>query len=94
MYEQGLEEALQALHVDARGVAAEEGWQADVTVLRSWLRRLRGICTHPQVGQLARQVDRLAKSGGQSNLRTITEVFEVCTSSTSVRIMLTIRYQS
>ncbi|KLO16506.1 hypothetical protein SCHPADRAFT_823117 [Schizopora paradoxa] len=77
VYDQNLEEALQALHVDARGVAAEEGWQVDVAVLRTWMRRLRGICTHPQVGQLARQADKFAKSGGHSNLKTITEVFEL-----------------
>ena len=50
------------------------------------MRRLRGICTHPQVGQLARQADKLAKSGGHSNLKTITEVFEVCTPMNLFRI--------
>lgn len=49
MYDQALEEALAELGLDARGVAPHEGWEVDTNVLRSVLRRLRGICTHPQV---------------------------------------------
>lgn len=63
------------LGLDERGVAASTGWQVDVNILRTWLRKLRGICTHPQVGQLAKQNDRLAKAG--SALKTISEVLEV-----------------
>ncbi len=86
VYDQNFEEALQALHIDARGVAAEEGWQVDVATLRHWLRRLRGICTHPQVGQLVRQANKLAKSGGHTNVKTIAEVFEV-------RVQITLRLE-
>jgi E3 ubiquitin-protein ligase SHPRH len=50
VYDQALEEALAELGLDARGVAAYEGWAVDASVLRNVLRRLRGICTHPQVG--------------------------------------------
>lgn len=53
MYDQTLETALQELGLDARGVAASEGWEVDGVLLRSSLRRLRGICTHPQVSWFA-----------------------------------------
>jgi len=49
VYDQSLERALLELGLDARGVAATEGWEVDSALLRSLLRRLRGICTHPQV---------------------------------------------
>ncbi|KAK0200494.1 SNF2 family N-terminal domain-containing protein [Desarmillaria ectypa] len=71
VYDQTLEAVLQELGLDARGVAASSGWETDGTVLRSSLRRLRGICTHPQVGQLQRQNDKLFKPGA---LKTIEEV--------------------
>ncbi|THH04137.1 hypothetical protein EW145_g5749 [Phellinidium pouzarii] len=71
VYDQNREQALMDLGFDERGVAAFSGWQIDVNVLRMWLRKLRGICTHPQVGQLAKQNDRLAKAG--SALKTISE---------------------
>ncbi|KAG5643859.1 hypothetical protein DXG03_009543 [Asterophora parasitica] len=73
VYDQALEAALQGLGLDARGVAASEGWQIDGTVLRSALRRLRGICTHPQVGQLQRPGDRLFKPGA---VKTIDDVLQ------------------
>ncbi|KAL4070161.1 SNF2 family N-terminal domain-containing protein [Scleroderma yunnanense] len=72
VYDQALEEALQELGLDARGVAAYEGWQVDTGLLRNVLRRLRGICTHPQVGQLQRQGDKLTKSV----LKSMTDVLE------------------
>ncbi|PBK60985.1 hypothetical protein ARMSODRAFT_676532 [Armillaria solidipes] len=71
VYDQTLEAVLQELGLDARGVAASAGWETDGTVLRSSLRRLRGICTHPQVGQLQRQNDKLFKPGA---LKTIEQV--------------------
>ncbi|KAK0502526.1 SNF2 family N-terminal domain-containing protein [Armillaria luteobubalina] len=71
VYDQTLEAILQELGLDARGVAASAGWETDGTVLRSSLRRLRGICTHPQVGQLQRQNDKLFKPGA---LKTIEQV--------------------
>ncbi|KAF9484752.1 hypothetical protein BDN70DRAFT_849017 [Pholiota conissans] len=52
VYDQALERMLFDLGLDARGVAANTGWQVDGIMLRSALRNLRGICTHPQVGQL------------------------------------------
>ncbi|KAI0706718.1 SNF2 family N-terminal domain-containing protein [Cerioporus squamosus] len=64
VYDQTLDAALLDLGLDARGVAATENWEADVAKLRYWLRRLRGLCTHPQVGQLAvNAVDKLHKPG-------------------------------
>ncbi|KAI6007072.1 SNF2 family N-terminal domain-containing protein [Pisolithus albus] len=73
VYDQALEESLAELGLDARGVATYEGWQVDAGVLRNVLRRLRGICTHPQVGQLQRQGDKHAKT---SVLKSMTEVLE------------------
>ena len=51
VYDQALVESLAELGLDARGVAAYEGWQVDASVLRNVLSRLRGICTHPQVSR-------------------------------------------
>ncbi|KAG9310910.1 putative E3 ubiquitin-protein ligase [Chiua virens] len=73
VYDQALGDALMELGLDARGVAAYEGWEADASVLRNALRRLRGICTHPQVGQLQRQGDKLSKSG---TLKSMADVLE------------------
>lgn len=64
------------LGLDVRGVAAASSWSLDVSVLRNWVKKLRGICTHPQVGQLASQKDRWLKAG--SGLKSIAEVLEVC----------------
>lgn len=49
VYDQVVEAVLLELGLDARGVAASSGWRVDGAVLRSSIRRLRGICTHPQV---------------------------------------------
>lgn len=49
VYDQSFEAILNDLGLDARGVAASEGWEVDGALLRSSIRRLRGICTHPQV---------------------------------------------
>ncbi|KAH7925001.1 hypothetical protein BV22DRAFT_1034512 [Leucogyrophana mollusca] len=73
VYDQNLESALVELGLDARGVAASEGWQVDGALLRSLLRKLRGICTHPQVGQLQRQGDKLLKPNA---LKSIGDVLE------------------
>ncbi|KAG6852711.1 hypothetical protein C0991_009638 [Blastosporella zonata] len=73
VYDQALEAALQDLGLDARGVAGSDGWQIDGTVLRSAIRRLRGICTHPQVGQLQRPGDKLFKPG---RVKTIGDVLQ------------------
>ena len=77
VYEQNLEQALNALGLDELGVATSSGWQIDVAILRSWMRKLRGICTHPQVGQLSRPNDKWAKAGAA--LKSIAEVLEVWT---------------
>lgn len=74
VYDHNFEQALLELGLDARGVAVSENWEVDTTVLRSWLRKLRGICTHPQVGQLQNQADKLHKPGV---LKSIGEVLEV-----------------
>ncbi|KAI0830062.1 SNF2 family N-terminal domain-containing protein [Trametes gibbosa] len=75
VYDQTLDAALLDLGLDARGVAATENWEVDVAKLRHWLRRLRGICTHPQVGQLMAHggADKLHKRGV---LKSMAEVLE------------------
>lgn len=55
-------------------MAVREDWEVDASVLRAWLRKLRGICTHPQVGQLLNHANKLHKPGV---LKTIGEVLEV-----------------
>ncbi|KAI0668956.1 SNF2 family N-terminal domain-containing protein [Trametes maxima] len=74
VYDQQLDDALLDLGLDAMGVAATENWEVDVGKLRLWLRKLRGICTHPQVGQLAAHgADKLHKPGV---LKSMAEVLE------------------
>ncbi|KZT00238.1 uncharacterized protein LAESUDRAFT_816623 [Laetiporus sulphureus 93-53] len=73
VYDQAFENALLELGFDARGVAVRPDWDVDTADLRSWLRRLRGICTHPQVGQLQAYADKLHKPGV---LKSIGEVLE------------------
>ncbi|KAF8731589.1 hypothetical protein AX14_004659 [Amanita brunnescens Koide BX004] len=63
VYDQEFEAVLLEIGLDARGVAASSGWDVDGNALRSAIRRLRGICTHPQVGQLQRPNDKLHKPG-------------------------------
>ena len=81
------------LGLDARGVAVKEGWEVDSALLRSILRRLRGICTHPQVRNdrftlclmfdncEQPQVGQLPKQGEglrkQGGLKTMNDVLEV-----------------
>ncbi|ESK91489.1 snf2 family helicase [Moniliophthora roreri MCA 2997] len=76
VYDQTLETVLLELGLDARGVAASEGWEIDGTLLRASIRRLRAICTHPQVGQLAKQngAEKLNKPGV---LKTMADVLQM-----------------
>ncbi|KAJ7281752.1 SNF2 family N-terminal domain-containing protein [Mycena rebaudengoi] len=71
VYEQNLETTLQQIGLDARGVAATENWEVDGTLLRSLLRRLRAICTHPQVGQLTKPGDKLFKAGALKSMEQV-----------------------
>ena len=76
VYDQTLEGALLDLGLDIRGVAATENWEVDVAKLRHWLRRLRELCTHPQIGQLlSAGKDKLHQPGV---LKSMSEVLEVC----------------
>ena len=63
------------LGLDIRGVAATENWEVDVAKLRHWLRRLRELCTHPQIGQLIARgnSDKLHQPGV---LKSMAEVLE------------------
>jgi E3 ubiquitin-protein ligase SHPRH len=70
-YDRHMEQALLALGFDARGVTIDKKL-LDPVLLRSWIRKLRGICTHPQVGQLQNSADKGA-------FKSIEEVLEVST---------------
>lgn len=58
-------------------------WEVDTADLRTWLRKLRGLCTHPQVGQLLNAGDRLHKPGV---LKSMEEVLEVRSSSLELQV--------
>ncbi|KIY47840.1 hypothetical protein FISHEDRAFT_44377 [Fistulina hepatica ATCC 64428] len=70
VYDEALERVLLDLGLDSRGVASVEGWEPDANLLRSSIRRLRAICTHPQVGQL--QHERMTRTV----LKSMSEVLE------------------
>lgn len=70
VYDQNWESALLQLGLDARGVTNSE---VNTTLLRSWLRKLRQICTHPQVGQLHKPGDKTYRPGV---LKTMGQVLE------------------
>lgn len=73
VYDQTLDQLLEMLGLDARGVAATENWEVDPVLLRSMIRRLRGICTHPQVGQLQNTVGKMSKPG---KLKSMSDVLQ------------------
>jgi E3 ubiquitin-protein ligase SHPRH len=73
VYDQNWEERLLQLGLDARGVATLQNSEVNTTLLRSWLRKLRQICTHPQVGQLQKPGDKTYKPGV---LKTMEQVLE------------------
>ena len=61
------------LGLDARGVPTLQNSEVSTILLRSWLRKLRQICTHPQVGQLQKPGDKTYKPGV---LKTMGQVLE------------------
>ena len=65
-----MEQALLALGFDARGVTVDEKL-LDPVLLRSWIRKLRGISTHPQVGQIQNSADK------KGTFKSIEEVLDV-----------------
>jgi len=65
-----MEQALLTLGFDARGVTVDESL-LDPVQLRSWIRKLRGICTHPQVGQLQSNTEK------KVSFKSIEEVLDV-----------------
>lgn len=69
VYDETFERVLAELGLDVRGVANGE---VNTALLRTWLRKLRQICTHPQVGQLQKSGDRLQTG----ILKTIKQVLE------------------
>ncbi|KAF8512949.1 SNF2 family N-terminal domain-containing protein [Hysterangium stoloniferum] len=70
IYDQTLQDALDELGVDARGVTISGGWEIDTNLLRTWLRKLRQICTHPQVGNLQRKANKA------TTIKTMQEVLQ------------------
>ncbi|KAF5343905.1 hypothetical protein D9758_012130 [Tetrapyrgos nigripes] len=75
VYDQALEEVRFELGLDARGVAASAGWEIDGALLRSSIRKLRGICTHPQVGQLMRGANEKHNKSG--TLKSMADVLQM-----------------
>ncbi|KAI9509909.1 SNF2 family N-terminal domain-containing protein [Russula earlei] len=73
VYDESLEKALSQLSLDARGVVISPNGEVDTAILRAWLRKLRQICTHPQVGKLQKPGDKSYKAGV---LKTMREVLE------------------
>jgi E3 ubiquitin-protein ligase SHPRH len=71
VYDKNLEKALLDLGLDARGVATPQNGEVDATLLRTWLRKLRQICTHPQVGQLQKPGDKSSKFGVLKTMRQV-----------------------
>ncbi|KAJ7126620.1 SNF2 family N-terminal domain-containing protein [Mycena crocata] len=72
LYDQEFESALLHLGLDSRGVDVRGAdGEPDGALLRSLLRKLRAICTHPQVGQMGG--DKLFKPGA---LKTMEQVLQ------------------
>jgi E3 ubiquitin-protein ligase SHPRH len=71
VYDETFERVLAELGLDVRGVS-QDG-EVNTALLRTWLRKLRQICTHPQVGQLQKSGDRSYKPGV---LKTMKQVLE------------------
>jgi E3 ubiquitin-protein ligase SHPRH len=63
-----------ALGLNVDGSPAVDDWEPDLYIesMRTWLRRLRETCLHPQVGSQ----NRRALGRGQGPLRTVNEVLE------------------
>jgi len=73
VYDEIFEKALAELSLDVRGVSTSQNGEVNTALLRTWLRKLRQICTHPQVGQLQKSGDRSYKPGV---LKTMKQVLE------------------
>jgi E3 ubiquitin-protein ligase SHPRH len=73
VYNENFEKALAELALDARGVSTSQNGEVNTALLRTWLRKLRQICTHPQVGQLQKSRDKSYKPGV---LKTMKQVLE------------------
>ncbi|KAJ7453930.1 hypothetical protein B0H11DRAFT_2176342 [Mycena galericulata] len=72
VYDQSLDEILLELGLDARGVDVRgDNREPEGAVLRSSLRKLRALCTHPQVGQTG---NKLFKPGA---LKTMDQVLRI-----------------
>ncbi|KAF7289508.1 SNF2 family helicase [Mycena chlorophos] len=73
VYDADFDRVLLELGLDARGVDVHgEQREPDAALLRSMIRRLRAICTHPQVGQLGNKL--FGKQGGA--LKTMDQVLQ------------------
>ncbi|KAJ7180438.1 SNF2 family N-terminal domain-containing protein [Mycena filopes] len=69
VYDQSLEEVLLQLGLDARGVDVRgENREPDAVLLRAALRKLRAICTHPQIGQVG---NKLFKPGALKSMEQV-----------------------
>ncbi|KAJ7257871.1 SNF2 family N-terminal domain-containing protein [Mycena haematopus] len=69
VYDQNFESILLELGLDARGVDVRgENKEPDGALLRSSLRKLRAICTHPQIGQIG---NKLFKPGALKSMEQV-----------------------
>ncbi|KAH9986179.1 hypothetical protein BJV74DRAFT_878530 [Russula compacta] len=73
IYDENTEKALYQLGLDVRGMATSQNGEVDTALLRTWLRKLRQICTHPQVGQLQKSGDKSYRSGVLKTMRQVLE---------------------
>jgi E3 ubiquitin-protein ligase SHPRH len=71
VYDESMRQALDELGIDANGVIQGE---LNIPLLRAWLRKLRAVATHPQVGMLG---DRGRILGEEGHLKTIANVLQV-----------------
>jgi E3 ubiquitin-protein ligase SHPRH len=71
VYDETMREALDELGISASGIIEGE---LNVPLLRQWLRKLRAVATHPQVGRLGVREKIL---GDEGHLKTIAEVLKV-----------------
>ncbi|KAG8798985.1 hypothetical protein FRC16_006130 [Serendipita sp. 398] len=87
IYDDLLETGLSSLEVDERGVAKTSGWAMDISELRTWLHRLRQVCTHPQVAGVGR-IDKLSVGKG---IKSMEEVLETMRQTTDDQLAADLR---
>lgn len=83
VYDEAKRQALDELAISENGTIEGE---LNVPLLRQWLRKLRAVATHPQIGRLGVREKIL---GDEGHLKTIAEVLKV----SSLTLEMTQSYQ-